>query len=291
MPRLIAAVDLSDISQAVVSSALVAARRLGCSVRILHAVEPLCDEGDEGLLIAPLRRWVERVRRDRDVRFSRFISHLKIPEDIEVDELLVRGRGFVEIAQQAVKGHARLVVIGMPHPRTPLGSTISRVSSKCPCPLLIARRPPAGGEYTKVVVGVDFSPFSANALRRFHELCAPGSQVTLCHVVDESDVGRLEEDRDEVVEHLRGRLQQWGTEHLEQIEFNTEIRFGDPRGELTDCATELGATLLVVGNHGISAREISHLLLGGVAESVAYHSPCDVLIYSDRSHKKKAAAK
>jgi nucleotide-binding universal stress UspA family protein len=247
--------------------------------------------GDERILIAPLRRWVERVGRDRDVRFKRFVSHLKLPEDIEVDELIVSGRGFVEIAQQAVKGHARLVVIGMPHPRTPLGSTISRVSAKCPCPLLIARRPPAEGEYTNVLVGVDFSPFSANAIRRFHELCATSSKLTLCHVIDESDAGRLEEDREEVVQHLRERLQEWGEEHLEGIEFNTEVRFGDPRIELTDCATELEATLLVVGNHGISAREIGHLLLGGVAESVAHRSPCDVLIYSDRSHKKKPVVK
>ncbi len=291
MPRLIAAVDLSDISKAVVASALIAARHLGCSVRLLHAVEPLCDEGDERILIPPLRRWVERVRRDRDVRFKRFTSHLNIPENIEVDELLVRGRAFVEIPAQAVKGHARLVVIGMPRPHTPLGSTISRVSSKCPCPLLLARRPPAAGEYCNILMGVDFSPSSANALRRLRELSSAAASFTLCHIVEAPDAATLEEGRDEVVEHLRARLEKWGEDHLEGTSFQTEVRFGDPRKELTAFASEIEASLLVVGNHGISAREIGHLLLGGVAESVAHLSPCDVLIYSDRSGKKKALAK
>ncbi len=57
---------------------------------------------------------------------------------------------------------------------------------------------------------------------------------------------------------------------------DTAVEKGDVRLKIIDSAADWGADLIVVGSHGRSG--ISRLLLGSVAEFVARHAPCSVLI-------------
>ncbi|MGZ4325698.1 MAG: universal stress protein, partial [Solirubrobacteraceae bacterium] len=50
----------------------------------------------------------------------------------------------------------------------------------------------------------------------------------------------------------------------------------DPADALIAVSEELGAELLVVGNKGMSGA--SRFLLGSVADKVAHHAPCSILI-------------
>ncbi|MGZ4224448.1 MAG: universal stress protein, partial [Solirubrobacteraceae bacterium] len=50
----------------------------------------------------------------------------------------------------------------------------------------------------------------------------------------------------------------------------------DPADALIAVSEELGAELLVVGNKGMSSA--SRFLLGSVADKVAHHAPCSILI-------------
>lgn len=56
----------------------------------------------------------------------------------------------------------------------------------------------------------------------------------------------------------------------------TRVVEADPRTAILDIAAELGADLIVVGSHG--RRGLMKFLLGSVAESVAHHAHCSVLI-------------
>ncbi|MGZ4261635.1 MAG: universal stress protein, partial [Solirubrobacteraceae bacterium] len=53
-------------------------------------------------------------------------------------------------------------------------------------------------------------------------------------------------------------------------------RRDDPADALIAVSEELGAELLVVGNKGMSSA--SRFLLGSVADKVAHHAPCSILI-------------
>lgn len=56
----------------------------------------------------------------------------------------------------------------------------------------------------------------------------------------------------------------------------TRVVEADPRTAILDIAAESGANLIVVGSHG--RKGLKKFLLGSVAESVARHSSCSVLI-------------
>jgi nucleotide-binding universal stress UspA family protein len=59
----------------------------------------------------------------------------------------------------------------------------------------------------------------------------------------------------------------------EGIDCATRVEEGDPADVLVQLATECGADLLVIGNRGMQRR-----VLGSVPNSVAYKSPCSVLV-------------
>ena len=62
----------------------------------------------------------------------------------------------------------------------------------------------------------------------------------------------------------------------EGLEAVTHARRDDPADALIAVSEEVGAELLVVGTKGKSSA--SRFLLGSVADKVAHHAPCSILI-------------
>jgi nucleotide-binding universal stress UspA family protein len=60
------------------------------------------------------------------------------------------------------------------------------------------------------------------------------------------------------------------------FQVNTRVVEGDPRNAILDVADESNTDLIVLGSHG--RRGIQKFLIGSVAESVARHAHCSVLI-------------
>jgi nucleotide-binding universal stress UspA family protein len=60
------------------------------------------------------------------------------------------------------------------------------------------------------------------------------------------------------------------------FQVNTRVVEGDPRNAILDVAEESKTDLIVLGSHG--RRGIQKFLIGSVAESVARHARCSVLI-------------
>jgi len=64
--------------------------------------------------------------------------------------------------------------------------------------------------------------------------------------------------------------------HAAGFTVDTRIVEGDPRNAILDVAEETKTDLIVLGSHG--RRGIQKFLIGSVAESVARHARCSVLI-------------
>ena len=81
--------------------------------------------------------------------------------------------------------------------------------------------------------------------------------------------------REEV--RIRGRnLTDRAADRLREAHFRatSEVREGDPRHVVLDCAAERHADVIVLGSHG--RRGIQRFLLGSVSESVVRHASCSV---------------
>lgn len=140
---------------------------------------------------------------------------------------------------------------------------------------------------THVVVPVDFSTLSLEALRGLRELGTPIQQVTLVHVFDAESADDIatpglappaKDAPEKMRKALRERLDHWREEHLQGFNsVNAEVLVSDaPADAICHRAKEVGATLIAITTHGRTG--LSHLLMGSVAEGVVQKAPCPTLV-------------
>lgn len=137
----------------------------------------------------------------------------------------------------------------------------------------------------EILVPVDFSPCSVNALRVAIAMAAPEGDLTLLHVIDEhfvSDaVAAALGKADDITARLRERAEQNFATMLEGIEtgaVNVErmIVIGAPFVEILKIARDLDLPMIVMGVKGRSTPP-EEVLFGSTAEKVLRGSRVPVL--------------
>ena len=131
-----------------------------------------------------------------------------------------------------------------------------------------------------VIVPVDFSSDSQNALQAALELTGDASKLLVINVLppleaispsvvwgDLSDQSRT----DAVRKYAKDFLANNGADGA-----SLEVRVGSPGHEITEFATEKKADLIVISSHGYHG--FKRIVLGSVAEAVIRHADCAVLV-------------
>jgi len=131
-----------------------------------------------------------------------------------------------------------------------------------------------------VVVPVDFSDDSFDALKTARDLVAVDGEVRVVHVlpiIEPAEPGIIWDTVDDesrsrhAEEALRQKL-----EERDEHNLKIAIRFGDPSHEIAEYVGESEADLVVLPSHGSSG--FRRLLLGSVAERVVRLVHCPVLV-------------
>ncbi len=129
---------------------------------------------------------------------------------------------------------------------------------------------------TDILVPVDFSPTSINAVRVAVGLASPGGDLTLLHVIDrdfvEDAVAAGMGSSEEITARLRGQAESnfaSTLEGLEAGEANVErmVVVGVPFVEILKIARDLDLPMIVMGTRGRSTGA-EELLFGSTAEKV-----------------------
>ncbi len=128
----------------------------------------------------------------------------------------------------------------------------------------------------EILVPVDFSPCSLNALRVAIGMAAPEGDLTLLHVVDQQFIADAVAAGLGSTEDIRSRLKEQGEsnfgamlEGLEtgQVEIERMIVVGSPFVEILKIARDLDLPMIVMGVRGRSTPA-EELLFGSTAEKV-----------------------
>jgi nucleotide-binding universal stress UspA family protein len=142
-----------------------------------------------------------------------------------------------------------------------------------------------------IIAGPDGSPAAEQAVRVALELSGRlGSRLHLVSAFNPAAPSTLREFREAVPDTLDSlRWVITGREHAEAalrsavrpaqaagLEPIVHARPGDPAEAVIEVAVEEGADLIVVGSKGMADRR--RFLLGSVADRVAHHAPCSVMI-------------
>lgn len=169
-----------------------------------------------------------------------------------------------------------------------LGTTAERLLGKCRRPVLIVKRPPEGA-YARVLVPLDFTPNSEQALRMATRI-APNAMFVAVHAYEVPFEGRLRiagtSDADIEAYRLRvsgkagadiGAL--WRKVGTAAQGFGHVVERGSPALVILDQQRRMAADLIVIGKHELSLVE--SFLLGSVTRRVLAEAECDVLVLQE----------
>lgn len=141
----------------------------------------------------------------------------------------------------------------------------------------------------KILVPVDFSDYSKNALRyavSFAKLF--NAKMYIQYVVEPAvypadfSLGQVAIPTTDVdmAQRAENELNRLAEEEIgSSVEYEKIIKTGKPFMEIIEAASEIDADLIIIATHGHTGVE--HLLFGSTAEKVVRKSPCPVLTLRD----------
>lgn len=279
MNSILVATDFSARSDRALRRATLLAREFTASMTVVHSV----DDDQSQSIIENQQEIAEKI-------LSEQAQTLREIDGIACTYEVVLGDPFEGIAAAAKAASPDVLILG-PHRRQVLkdvftGTTAERIIRASRTPALMANGVPAG-PYRHILVAVDMSESSANALRTVRRLGLDESaQVTVLYVFDAPGAGMIansaisddsvslytEGERRAVETELAGFVKHVGVEPDFQV-----LRFNETSAAEVIMATaeELSADLIVVGTHGRTG--LARLMLGSVADAVLRKSSRDVL--------------
>ncbi|MFT3664818.1 universal stress protein [Piscinibacter sp.] len=290
---LLAATDFSEASLRAVERAAQLAGQHGAALTLLHTLDALA--------LQDMARWLGDeagdagadaggVRDEARGRLHALAGELAARHAIAVAERLVQGHAVRSTREVAEQLQAELVLTGTRGAgivrRMAVGSTAERIARRLARPVLMVRRAPEAA-YHRVLLPVDFSPWSAGAIALAARV-APQAELLLMHAVELPFEARLRgagaAGRGAGLYLERARLE--ARERLEALAAGAGLAphrtgFVTPEGAdpwmlIVRAEQERGCDLVAIGRQGRGALE--EFLLGGTARMVLAEGGADVLL-------------
>lgn len=293
--KVLVPVDFSDASKAALDYAAALARKLGAAVHLLHVWE-LPEPMPPGEFESAAEVTLTSALQDTASKgLDAFVASAKA-RGLTVDHAWSeRGVAWRSIVQTAEKTPYDLIVMSTHgrkgFARALLGSVTERVVRSANCPVLsLSPNAAALSRMQRILVPVDYSPGSAQALKQAAELAMTlGARLDVVHVWDRPNFVPSET----LVESGEGGRRSLGelireNAELEMVEFlqanrpasagdvpSHRLLSGEPASTLLAELERGEHDLVVVGTHGRTG--LKHLLLGSLAEKLVRYSNVPVL--------------
>jgi nucleotide-binding universal stress UspA family protein len=290
---ILVATDLSAPARHAVERAFHIAAGTASELYILHAMELGSLDSLREMLGDDLSAVKAALNSDARRRLEQLTGDASIHPGVAARTCVAEGNPLATIAAEAEGLQAHLLVLGargesfLRHAL--LGSTAARLLRKSASrPVLVVKQAPHEA-YRSVLVAVDFSPVSLQAIR-LAKFWAPVADLVLLHAFELPYEGKLAFAG--VEEHLirrqvaneagirRQRLHELAAAAgLAPPEYSARVVHGDPAQQIVAAEQEVDADLIVAGKHGSHVAE--ELLLGSVTKHVLAESQCDLLVICD----------
>ncbi|MCA1925777.1 MAG: universal stress protein [Thiobacillus sp.] len=286
--RILAATDLSAPARHAVERGVRIAAETGAGFSVLHALDlDAMDAMREWLgdNLADVKRKLEDQARETLAQQLRVLSR-----GVAAEATIVSGSPLATIIERAAALDADLLVLGahgsgfLRH--LALGSMASRLLRKTTRhPVLVVKQVPHEA-YRRLLIPVDFSPVSVQAIGFARQL-APTADIVLLNAFEAPFEGKLAYAGVEegVIQRYRDAAREEAWQRMRQLALQTGLGIdgytplvvhGDPSQQIIEQEQERDCDLIVMGKHGQHAME--ELLLGSVTKHVLAESQGDVLV-------------
>lgn len=288
--KILAATDFSETAGHAVERAAVLAAREGAGLSLTHVISRGTLNALHDLLAPDASDEMEDalVKESLD-RLHAVAAEVAKRHAVTPDVSVSAGSALRQIDAYANSSNADLLVLGAHGSGfirdMLLGSTTDRVLRKTTRPLLVVKRP-AGADYARVLIPVDFSDRSQEAID-FARTVAPNAELILVHAFEVPYEGKLRQAgfEEKRLDEIRKASRQEALKRLEDLVEHSgvpadKIRcilvYGQPASGILEQARTHDCDLIAMGKQGL--RMLEELVLGSVTRQVLEQSPCDVLV-------------
>lgn len=290
---IVAATDLSAPARHAAERAASLAAAQGSRLALAHALEAAA--------LDDLRRWIGRnhpvdtLQASAGQTLHALAAEFQRRHGIEVSVRLACGNPVQEVSRLAGELDADLLVAGTRGAGffrgIILGSTAERVAKCSSRPVLMVRQS-VHEHYQRLLVPVDFSPWSLAAVALAHRI-APGATLVLMHALQLPFEGKLRYAGvdDASIHSYREGARREATERLHELAAQSKLPAvqlslsllsgADPWMLVAQAEQEQDCDLIVIGKHGRNA--LQDLLLGSTTRMVLAECTADVLVSTSRA--------
>jgi nucleotide-binding universal stress UspA family protein len=274
LARVLAAIDLTPLGRRVADRARLLAEETDGTITVLHTVESATESFvPDGIAHLLADHQAEATRSLAEWCASR--------STVPVAVSVTRGSATWEIGRAS--RNADVVVVGSSSNETGVtGATARRVAETLRCDVVVVRRQPRQG-YRRVLVGVDLSEASAQAVDHAMRLAPDANEITLVFALATrfetfmSDAGMFTEEIDLARKRRVAAAEEAAASFAERWPEARVIVMSGPAPEvISETARRRSADLVVVGSRGANATRM--VLLGSVPSALLDASPCDLAI-------------
>ncbi|MGJ8590405.1 MAG: universal stress protein [Yoonia sp.] len=278
MKNILVATDLSERSDRAMDRAALIAKQMNAMLHIAYVVD---DEVTSTIALA--------CKENATVELQKQIKEGALFKGVKTNIYVEFGHPWKKITELAERHNADLVVLGTHRNRGLLelfsGTTLHRVAKNSKSPLLVAVNP-AAKNYSKALVGVDFSECARHATdlasRIVHE--HPLTLIHAYHIPFKALTMRADEHGDIIVrekKRIEKEIRRHMTDFISTLtdphkDTHKSIKEGGPVTVLQAEVTARKADLVCVGSHG--KPWLVEAVLGSTAYDLLSNPPCDVLV-------------
>lgn len=289
LTRILAATDLSAPARHAVDRAFRIAVETGASLDIAHVISQDALDTLRRFLGTRASPVEQHILDEAHGKLVQLAADLNQTHGLSAGVHVSAGTVLRMILDQADAMDANLLVLGargesyLSH--LLLGTTAERLLRRTLRPVLMVKQT-SHEPYRRVLVPVDFSPWSATALKLARSV-APQAELVLLHAFEAPFESRLQYAGidEETINHYRMAAREESMIQLEAIAAEAGLgsdtvrlsaHHGDASRTILTQEQELDCDLIVMGKHGQGVME--ELLLGSVTKHILSESACDVLV-------------
>ena len=271
---MLAAIDLTPLGRRVADRARLLAEETDGKVPVMHTVESATES------FVP--DGIAHLLADHQAEATRLLAEwCSSRSDVPVEAHVTKGSPSWEVGRAS--RNADVVVVGSStHETGVTGATARRMAETLRCDVVIVRRQPRQG-YRRVVVGVDLSEASAQAVEHAMQLAPNASELTFVFALPTrfetfmSDAGMFSEEIDLARKRRTESAEEATAKFAERWPDARVVVMAGPAPEvISEIARRRSADLVVVGSRGANATRM--VLLGSVPSALLDASPCDLAI-------------
>lgn len=285
--KIIAAVDFSEFSEKAVDYAIFLAQHFNARLTLLHAVVTRREYIEESFSLPEYEDFLSAAveqSRERLTPYLKKAASNGVKADVKVSQYILPADAILDFIRE--NEDYDLIVMGT-HGRSGLkkwvyGSVAEKVVRLSPIPVLTVHHEMETPAINKILLPVDFSDFSKNAVAFARPIAKKfNASIDFLHVIEQKmhpayyagGVESIFEADPGLQERSTKRLQEFVPYHPKNAQYAVEE--GDAYKKIVEYAKTNGVDLIIMATRGVTGLE--HLLVGSTAERVVQLAPCAVL--------------